>query len=309
MVFPRASTFCAPPGIFTRDLGPASTMRPFSITTTESGTGSRPVPSISVPPTSAIFSARLPEMPLEISARAAIPSEPASPTNVQTALIAFANRFEVVEFGVGGDGRDKIAVRIKPKRFAAPDQSFDGEAIEFLLLAINSDSVCAARLDLHLAFGKCGELRRRAMRRPVPHHEHLHGGGRVARDGKKLRRASGFGPFVAVAQADFFGLHFDGLVNVRLAGILAFDFEGVRSPVISGTKCSRERHGSTAVGELEINFCVQCIAVTRDLVGFFTDGLLELVQDEFSLFGRSGRLRENRLHKRSRKGQREKKCK
>ena len=142
----------------------------------------------------------------------------------------------------------------------------------------------AARFDFYLASGQSGELRGRAMRGPVAHHEHLHGRWRVARDGEKLRGLGGFGPFVAITQADFFGLHFDGFVNVRQAGILAFDFERRGRQIACGAKCSGERHGGAAIGELEIDFYVQRIAVARDLVGFFADGLLEFVQDEFSLF-------------------------
>src|SRR5216683_2745280 len=58
-VFPRASTWVASRGIFTVARGPAAAMRPFSIKTTESGTGSLPVPSIRIPPTRAIESERL----------------------------------------------------------------------------------------------------------------------------------------------------------------------------------------------------------------------------------------------------------
>ena len=86
IVLPRASTLVAPFGIFTCLRGPAATICPFSMTTIESGIGSFPVPSISVPPTRAKVSARLPEIPLEISASAAMPSEPAFPTKVPSAL-------------------------------------------------------------------------------------------------------------------------------------------------------------------------------------------------------------------------------
>src|ERR1700732_3692409 len=103
----------------------------------------------------------------------------------------------MVEFRVDGDGCVQIAAGVDPERFASPNQSFDREAIEHLILAVYADRVLPTRLDLHAAGRKRRELGWRAMRRPIAHHQHLHGGGSIASNCEKLLWPYSFSPFVA----------------------------------------------------------------------------------------------------------------
>ena len=152
-------------------------MRPFSITTAESGTGAAPVPSISVAPTMARIGRdcreSLSKCPRARHAVGASASDEVS----QGAFVAVADGLEVVELGVGSDGGNEVAVGVEPESFAPPDQAFDrysGRAFRLWLADVNR--VLSAWLDSRRSAGQRRELCGRSMRGPVAHHEHLHGG-------------------------------------------------------------------------------------------------------------------------------------
>ena len=127
--------------------GPAATMRPLSNHDGRVGDGAAPVPSMSVPPTIASVELRLPAIFLEIGQRAHAVGAGASDEIAERAFVAFADGFEVIELGVGRDGGDQIAIRVKPERLASPDQSFDGVAVEFLVFrAFFSASLVVTRI-------------------------------------------------------------------------------------------------------------------------------------------------------------------
>ena len=64
-------------------------------------------------------------------------------------FVSIADRFEVIEFRVGADLCDEVAVRIEPESFTAPDQAFDGVAVQLLVFSADVDCVLAARLNFH----------------------------------------------------------------------------------------------------------------------------------------------------------------
>jgi len=120
----------------------------------------------------------------------------------------------------------------------------------------------------------------------------LHGGRSVAGDGEELRGTRGLDPFIAAAEAHLVRLNFDGLVDIGLAGIFAFDVESFGREVGSGPERGGERDGGAAVGKFEIHFYRERIALASDCIGFFADGLFEFVQNEFALLdGRGSCLR------------------
>jgi hypothetical protein len=94
--------------------------------------------------------ARLPGMPLEISASGGHAIGSGSSHEVsQGALVSIANGFEVIEFRIGGDGRDQVAIAIQPQGLATPDQALDGVAVQFFISAAYVNCVLASWLDLH----------------------------------------------------------------------------------------------------------------------------------------------------------------
>jgi hypothetical protein len=96
------------------------------------------------------------------------------------------------------------------------------------------------------------------MRGPITHHQHLHRGWSVTGDGKELLGTRSFCPFLAVAHPDFFGLHFDGFVDVRRPRRLAFNLESLRCEIVRTAKRDRERT------EVPRSTNLKLILVTRD---------------------------------------------
>ena len=123
------------------------------------------------------------------------------------------------------------------------------------------------------------------MCRPVAHHQHLHGGWGIARNREEWsRRCILFGSRVATPQQDFSVLHGNGFVNGSRTCGAAIDLKLLWSQVCSASESRRKRYGGPAVGELEIDFDSQSIALAADLVGLLADGLLKFVEGELALF-------------------------
>ncbi len=74
-----------------------------------------------------------------------------------------------------------------------------------------------------------------------------------------------------------------GFIDRDRARRAALDFEGLRSQVRGAAKRDRQRNWRAPVGEFEIYFRGQRVAVAADLVSLFADGLLKLVQGELAL--------------------------
>src|SRR5579859_2430015 len=72
-------------------------------------------------------------------------------------------------------------------------------------------------------------------------------------------------------------------INSHRAGRPAFDFECLGREVVCGAECCRQRNRGSAIGKLEIDLCHQRLSVAANLVSFFPNRLLKLVQSELAL--------------------------
>ena len=75
----------------------------------------------------------------------------ASDKSSESGFVAFADGFEVVELGIYADFGDELQIGIEPQSFAAPDQAFDGEALQRFGFVADFDFVAAALLDFYFA--------------------------------------------------------------------------------------------------------------------------------------------------------------
>ena len=110
---------------------------------------------------------------------------------------------------------------------------------------------------------------------------------------------SGIALLVAGAEVDSAAVDSYGFVNRNTARSSALDFEGLRRQVLGAAKRHRKRNGRAPVGEFEIDFRREGVAVALDLVSLFANRLLKFVQSEFPLLDDCGSVGTRRLLRRS----------
>ena len=96
---------------------------------------------------------------------------------------------------------------------------------------------------------------------------------------------------VTTPQLDFSVLDVNGFVDRNRACGAALNVKLLWRQVCPALESDGQRYGGPAVGELEIDFDGQRIALAADLVGFFPDGLLKFVEGELALFQQRSLIR------------------
>jgi hypothetical protein len=123
------------------------------------------------------------------------------------------------------------------------------------------------------------------VRRPVAHHQHLHSGWGIACNREEWsRRCILLASFVATSQLNFSILDADGFVDGNRPGGATLDLKRHWRQVCRAPESGRQRYGGPAIGELEIDFDRQKIALAPDLVRLFSNRLLKFVESELALF-------------------------
>jgi hypothetical protein len=129
------------------------------------------------------------------------------------------------------------------------------------------------------------------VRSPVTHHEHLHGRGSISGDREERSgERSEIALLVAGTEVNLAAVEGYSFVNRNAARGLPLNFEGLWRQVLSAVKCCRERNRRAPVGELEVDFHRNRIAVAPDFVRLLPNRLLEFVQGKFALLDEGGRF-------------------
>ncbi len=132
------------------------------------------------------------------------------------------------------------------------------------------------------------------MRRPIPHHQHLHRHWRVPCHRKKLLRRVTFLPLFPVSHANLFAVHFHCPVDRAQPRILSFDLKRNRRQIVLTLETRCQRHIRPAIRKLEVHFNCQPIPVLHDRIGLRANRLLKLVKPEGPAFHHN-RVRRRRI--------------
>ena len=86
----------------------------------------------------------------------------------------------MIELGVNRDRRDQVLRRVKPERFASPNQAADAVALQLDFLIPDLYFVFAAAFDGDFTIRQGGQRAAQLVRMQITHEHHLHGDRSVA---------------------------------------------------------------------------------------------------------------------------------
>jgi len=190
----------------------------------------------------------------------------------------------MVVFAVNGDECDQPALRIQPKRFAAPREVCDAEAFQFDFCISGDEFIRPAVLDRQFSRRKSLQLLRATRRLPLANEHHLKRCGSVPSDGEELRRPLESVPNIPFAHENLALLNEDSFVQGRASGDFAMDFHRTRHKIAAHSQISGEWHILATVVEMEIDGQLQFVTILLQGVLFFADGLFKLVKAEVAFF-------------------------